>query len=176
MSTSEAKRSWGNLRGGWLTFWITVSCATDMALFGYVQSAMIYPRQMLTMAGSYDQGVFSGVVITKDYLDVLGLNGPSKTNLLSIITAIYDIGCFFGAIIAFTVGERLGRKKTILIGTTTMAVGCILQTSAFSPAHMIVGRIVSGLGNGMCPARKAKKSKLLSIFRHQHRYCARLAD
>lgn len=89
------------------------------------------------------------MVITKDYLDTLNLNGPEKTNLLSIITAIYDIGCFFGAIVAFTIGERLGRKKTILIGTTTMAVGCILQTSAFSPAHMIVGRIVSGVGNGI---------------------------
>lgn len=103
----------------------------------------------MTTAHSYDQGVFSGVVITKDYLDTLNLNGPAKTNLLSIITAIYDIGCFFGAIVAFTIGERLGRKKTILIGTTTMAVGCILQTSAFSPAHMIVGRIISGLGNGI---------------------------
>jgi len=88
-------------------------------------------------------------VISQDYLDVLDLNGPSKTNLLSIVTSIYDIGCFFGAIVAFTIGERLGRKKTIIIGSTIMAVGCILQTSAFSPAQMIVARIVSGVGNGI---------------------------
>lgn len=25
------------LRGGWLTFWVTVACATDMMLFGYDQ-------------------------------------------------------------------------------------------------------------------------------------------
>lgn len=119
------------LKGGWLTFWITLSCSTDMALFGY------------------DQGVFSGVVISQDYLDTLDLNGPSKTNLLAIITSIYDIGCFFGAVVAFTIGERLGRKKTILVGTTVMAVGAVLQVSAFHPAHMIVGRIVGGIGNGM---------------------------
>jgi len=23
------------LRGGWLTFWVTVACTTDMTLFGY---------------------------------------------------------------------------------------------------------------------------------------------
>lgn len=23
------------LKGGWLTFWVTVACATDMTLFGY---------------------------------------------------------------------------------------------------------------------------------------------
>jgi hypothetical protein len=64
------KEPYFGLKGGWLTFWITVSCATDMALFGY------------------DQGVFSGVVITPDYLDTLGLNGSGKTDLLSIITSI----------------------------------------------------------------------------------------
>lgn len=25
------------LRGGWLTFWVTVACGTDMTLFGYDQ-------------------------------------------------------------------------------------------------------------------------------------------
>ena len=25
------------LRGNWLTFWVTVACATDMTLFGYDQ-------------------------------------------------------------------------------------------------------------------------------------------
>jgi MFS family permease len=89
-------------------------------------------------------GVFSGVVISQDYLDTLDLNGPSKTNTLAIITSIYDIGCFLGAIVAFTIGERYGRKNTILIGSAIMTVGAVLQTSAFTIPHMIVGRIVSG--------------------------------
>ncbi|TKA40930.1 hypothetical protein B0A54_07842 [Friedmanniomyces endolithicus] len=38
-------------RGGWLTFWVTVACATDMTLFGY------------------DQGVFGGVIVTDDFLN-----------------------------------------------------------------------------------------------------------
>jgi len=63
--------------------------------------------------------------------------------------AIYDIGCFFGAIGAFIFGDYLGRKKTILIGTTIMSVGAILQCTAYSVPHMIVGRIVAGIGNGM---------------------------
>jgi membrane protein DedA with SNARE-associated domain len=31
------------------------------------------------------------------------------------VAAIYDVGCFIGAIVAFTIGERLGRKKTIIL-------------------------------------------------------------
>ncbi|KAJ5683382.1 hypothetical protein N7462_006547 [Penicillium macrosclerotiorum] len=128
---NQKKEPYFGLTGGWLTFWVTVACATDMSLFGY------------------DQGVFSGVVITKDFLEVHDLVGPTKTKTLSTVTAIYDIGCFIGAIVAFTVGESLGRKASIMVGTTIMAVGTILQASSFSLAQMFVGRIVLGVGNGI---------------------------
>ncbi|KAH8827562.1 general substrate transporter [Flagelloscypha sp. PMI_526] len=117
------------LKGGMLTLWMTIACATDMTLFGY------------------DQGVFGGVVVTQDFLDTLGLNG--KTTMVSTVTAIYDIGCFLGAILAFGLGDKFGRKKSILIGTTIMSVGAVLQATAFSVPHMIVGRIVGGIGNGI---------------------------
>ena len=117
------------MTGSWLTFWVTVACATDMTLFGY------------------DQGVFGGVVVTDDYLNIMGLRNNSS--LLGTVTAIYDIGCFFGAVLAFVIGDPLGRKKSILVGTTIMSIGAILQISAFSVPQMIVGRIVAGIGNGM---------------------------
>lgn len=85
-----------------------------------------------------------GVVVTEDFLVIHGLMGDSKTNLLSTVSAIYTVGCFFGAIIAFSVGERQGRKRCIMIGTTIMAVGTILISSSFSLAQMFVGRIVLG--------------------------------
>ena len=100
----------------------------------------------MTLFG-YDQGVFGGVIITNDFLDTLGIRG--KTTLISTITAIYDIGCFFGAITAMWLGEKLGRKRTILVGTTIMTVGAILQISAYSVPQIIVGRVVAGIGNGI---------------------------
>lgn len=96
-----------------------------------------------TGLGSDFAGVFGGVVVTQDFLDTLDLNGNSKTTLLSTVTAIYDVGCFFGAILAIIVGDRLGRKKSVLVGTTIMSIGAILQISAYSVAQMIVGRSVS---------------------------------
>ncbi|KAL4921117.1 major facilitator superfamily domain-containing protein [Aspergillus aurantiobrunneus] len=122
------------LTGGWLTFWVSVACATDMTLFGY------------------DQGVFSGVVVTPDFLQAHDLVGPTKTKILSTVTAIYDVGCFFGAMLAFTAGERLGRKKTILLGCTITAIGTILKASSYSLAQMFVGRVVLGTGNGLSTA------------------------
>ncbi|OKL56481.1 hypothetical protein UA08_08106 [Talaromyces atroroseus] len=144
----EKKKPYFGLTGGWLTFWVTVACATDMSLFGYDQGVFSKPisiyRENEIQLTIFDTG---GVVISQDYLEVHGLVG--KTTISSTVTAIYDVGCFFGAIIAFTIGEALGRKKSIMIGTTVMAVGTILQASSFSLPQMFVGRIVSGLGNGI---------------------------
>lgn len=116
----------------------------------------------MTLFG-YDQGVFGGVIVTKDFLDTLGLAGPSHTGTVGTVTALYDVGCFFGAVAAFSIGERLGRKKSILVGTTVMSIGAILQISAYSTAQMIVGRIVAGLGNGLntatAPVWQAETSK-----------------
>ncbi|KAH8198780.1 hypothetical protein TruAng_007055 [Truncatella angustata] len=124
-----ARKPYFGLKGAWLTFWVTVACATDMTLFGY------------------DQGVFGGVIVTPDFLDLLGI--ADNATMQSTVTAIYDIGCFLGAISTIWVGERLGRKKTILVGTTIMSIGAILQVAAFGVPQMIVGRIVAGIGNGM---------------------------
>ncbi|KAK6439784.1 hypothetical protein LTR95_004006 [Oleoguttula sp. CCFEE 5521] len=129
MFGSKNGQRYFGFRGGWLTFWVTVACATDMTLFGY------------------DQGVFGGVIVTDDFLETLNIVGD--TSMISTVTALYTIGCFFGAVAAFVIGDILGRKKSIFIGTTIMSVGAILQITAYSVPHMIVGRIVAGIGNGI---------------------------
>ena len=104
-----------------------------------------------------------GVIVTQDFLDTLNLDGPEHTSLLSTVTAIYDVGCFFGAVAAFSLGEKLGRRNSVLVGTTIMSIGAILQISAYSVPQMIVGRIVAGIGNGMntatAPVWQAETSK-----------------
>jgi sugar porter (SP) family MFS transporter len=47
------------------------------------------------------------------------------------------------------VGEQLGRRKSVGLGALISIVGAILQTTAYSRAHLIVGRIVSGFGLGI---------------------------
>ncbi|KAH7119825.1 general substrate transporter [Dendryphion nanum] len=123
------KQPWFGMKGAWLTFWVTVACATDMTLFGY------------------DQGVFGGVIITPDFLDQHKLNG--RTTMISTITAIYDIGCFVGAISVCAIGDPLGRRNCVLLGTAIMSIGAIIQVASFNIPMMFVGRIVAGIGNGI---------------------------
>lgn len=100
-----------------------------------------------TFLPRYDQGVFGGVIVTSDFLDLMGI--ADNASMQSTVTAVYNIGCFVGAVATIWIGERLGRKKTILVGTTVMSIGAILQTAAFNLPMMFVGRIVTGIGNGI---------------------------
>jgi MFS family permease len=66
-----------------------------------------------------------------------------------IAVASYNLGCFFGAILTIFIGNPLGRRRTIFCGCITMTIGALLQCTSYSLPHLIVGRIVTGIGNGM---------------------------
>lgn len=95
-------------------------------------------------------GLLTGSAFTAQFPEIdtnEGSNGSAS--LQGTVVAIYEIGCFFGSILALVFGEKIGRRMTILIGCAILCVGGALQASAYTIPHMIVGRIVAGLGNGM---------------------------
>jgi len=82
----------------------------------------------------------------------MGLTAAEKSTrstVQGITTASYNLGCFFGAIFCIWIGNYLGRRKTIFTGSIIMVIGATLQSCAYSLPHLIVGRIVTGIGNGM---------------------------
>ncbi|KAL8870827.1 MAG: hypothetical protein Q9174_003216 [Haloplaca sp. 1 TL-2023] len=93
----------------------------------------------------YDQGVLGGLNAADEFLSTFGY--PSSA-LLGTINAIYEIGCFCGAISVFLIGEKLGRKKCIYTGAVLQFIGAALQAASYGVPQMIVGRIVCGWGNG----------------------------
>jgi sugar porter (SP) family MFS transporter len=72
----------------------------------------------------------------------------NRSTYQGIAVASYNLGCFLGAVITIFIGNPLGRKRMIFLGTAIMVVGAALQASAFSLEHFIIGRIITGLGNG----------------------------
>ncbi|KAK8190553.1 general substrate transporter [Phyllosticta capitalensis] len=86
-------------------------------------------------------------------IDVNSGTTDAEKNHLSTIQGIsvasYNLGCFVGAVICIWLGNMLGRRWTIFTGSAIMVVGAALQTSAFSLGHFIVGRIITGIGNGL---------------------------
>lgn len=65
------------------------------------------------------------------------------------MTSVYNIGCFIGALSTIVTGDMLGRPRQILLGSSVIAVGAVIQTACWSVPQMYVGRVVAGLGTGM---------------------------
>lgn len=65
------------------------------------------------------------------------------------ITGLYDIGCVLGSILCYFIGERFGRRTMLICGGFIMIIGAAILTSSYTVAQLIVGRIVTGFGNGM---------------------------
>ncbi|KAK3070694.1 hypothetical protein LTR53_010006 [Teratosphaeriaceae sp. CCFEE 6253] len=106
---------------------ISVAAGTVMALFGY------------------EQGVFGGIIVGEDFLEYF--HNPSP-GMQGFVTSVYDLGCFAGAILTLFVGERLGRKRMLLIFTVIMGAGIVVQTSSHNMTQMVYGRFIAGIGNG----------------------------
>ena len=69
-------------------------------------------------------------------------DSPDAT-MIGLIVAIYEVGCFFGAVITAAVGEQLGRRKSIAAGVIVMIIGAVLQATSYSRAQVRLPRCCS---------------------------------
>ncbi|KAI8673163.1 hypothetical protein LRP88_02314 [Fusarium phalaenopsidis] len=121
----------------------------------------------------YDQGVLSALLTLDDFqknlvlmtprddsnplcwLDYPENNEPDPNqctgdpNTQAAAVAVYQIGCFLGAVLILFYGERWGRKSSTFWGSLIMIIGTIMQASAHEYGLFSAGRIVGGIGNGM---------------------------
>ncbi|KAH0400152.1 general substrate transporter, partial [Aureobasidium melanogenum] len=148
-TNSEGVPTYWGRSGRALQMLITTVATTDFLLFGY------------------DQGVMSGIIEGDAFLAMFPQAGYNSS-WQGFIVSIYAVGCLCGAIFILKFGDKLGRRRAIFIGGITMIIGVIIQiccvgTSAGSTAQFIVGRFITGIGNGIntstIPTYQAECSK-----------------
>lgn len=135
-----AKKPFYGLTGTKLNIAIAVVAGTDFALFGY------------------DQGVLGGLLTLGSFLRYFpeinvqnpppGTSPSTASNVQGITVGGYTLGCFFGAVATIWLGNMLGRKRTIMVGSAIMVVGAAIQASSFSLGQLIAARLLTGFGNG----------------------------
>ncbi|TBU39941.1 general substrate transporter [Dichomitus squalens] len=109
----------------------------------------------------YDQGMMGGVNTSPDYVRVMKLGystyeGPSEGYVAHIteptrqggIVSIYYFGTLLGCLMGGVLGDRLGRIKTMILGSIWVLFGAALQCSAQNIAWMCCARIINGIGTG----------------------------
>jgi len=64
-------------------------------------------------------------------------------SIQALVVAIYEIGCLIGSFFIIGYGDKLGRRRAVLVGTLIMLVGTAIQASSTTLAQLIVGRYVA---------------------------------
>ena len=64
------------------------------------------------------------------------------------IVATCTLGALFGALACASIGDILGRRKTVLLAAVLTLIGEVLECSSFGLAQFTVGRFITGLGVG----------------------------
>ncbi|KAK8004562.1 cytochrome c oxidase [Apiospora arundinis] len=104
------------------------------------------------MSFGWDSGVIGGVINLATFRAAYGLGGEkdlATANLQGNIVSVLQAGCFVGAIAAFWLADKIGRRWS-LIGSAAMTLsGVIMQAAASGHLEpMYIGRFISGLGVG----------------------------
>ncbi|KAJ5864118.1 uncharacterized protein N7529_006034 [Penicillium soppii] len=114
----------------------------------------------------YDQGVTGGLLTLDSFVKYFpeintlesyteGWSSAAKSNQSTrqgITVAAYNLGCFAGSIPTIWIGNILGRRKAIFVGSFIMCIGAILQCTSYGLAQLVVGRLVTGFGKHYCLA------------------------
>lgn len=95
----------------------------------------------------YDQGVMSGIIGANNRF-AADFDNPDAA-MQGNITSLYDIGCVLGSILVYFIGDRFGRRTMLMAGGAIMIVGAAILAASDTIAQLIVGRIITGFGNGM---------------------------
>jgi MFS family permease len=88
----------------------------------------------------------SGIITEDNFLSYFPKIDKQERSRLWLF---YEIGCLLRSIFIIGYGDKLGRRRAVLLGSVIMLVGTAIQASSFEIGQLIVGRIVTGAGNGM---------------------------
>jgi len=91
----------------------------------------------------YDQGVISGALP--------GIKETFSLSLLmvQVVTSWVTLGALLGSLVAGELGDRMGRKRTVLVAAASFTLGAVVQYLAVDTAMLVAGRLIVGAGVGM---------------------------
>ncbi|KAI0067207.1 general substrate transporter [Artomyces pyxidatus] len=94
--------------------------------------------------------LFGGIIASVLTFDAFKshFNNPSPS-LTGAVVSTFNGGCFFGALAAGWLNDKLGRKRTVQVGSVIGLWGCAMQTGADNIGTLLAGRIIGGFSIGM---------------------------
>jgi SP family galactose:H+ symporter-like MFS transporter len=113
---------------------------------GRITKWLVGVAAVVMLAGllfGYDQGIIAGALggIESDF-------HPS-TLVIEIITSWVTLGALAGALVAGTLADKVGRRRTVILAAVLFTAGAVIEAAAPDSATLTVGRLVVGFGVGV---------------------------
>lgn len=118
-----------------------------------IYNIRVYVTALVASMGAFIFGydlAFIGTTITLEpFKRDFGLVGASQSEsdeFSANIVSLLQAGCFFGSLAVAPLGERFGRKPSLVIAGIAFCIGSLMQTVSHGlVAPMFVGRAIGGL-------------------------------
>ncbi|KAH8807371.1 general substrate transporter [Xylogone sp. PMI_703] len=125
-----------------------------MEIYGWRSFVLTLTACMAGMLFGMDTGIIGGVIVLPAFTSKYHFNGLSKSDRATLsanIVSFLQLGCTFGAVIAYPFADKYGRRPALIVSAFVALVGIVMQAAASGfLACMYVARIVAGLGAGAC--------------------------
>ncbi|RKL14244.1 hypothetical protein BFJ68_g6637 [Fusarium oxysporum] len=102
----------------------------------------------------YDTGQISAMLLFRDYVDRFAQTDDDGTKywvpaIQGILVSLMSIGCLIGALSGSYTADWYGRRWSLTIFVVIFLLGNVIQiTAMYSWVHMMIGRLIAGLGVG----------------------------
>nr|UJH94420.1 Stl1.1 [Starmerella bombicola] len=105
----------------------------------------------------FSNSVTNGIITTETFLeqfpeiDTVHTHGAiqdQNSTMQGVTIGVYQLGCALGSFICYWLADKIGRQKVIQLIGVVNCIGIVLQVTAFSLAHLAIGRVVMGIGVG----------------------------
>ncbi|KAH8692216.1 general substrate transporter, partial [Talaromyces proteolyticus] len=122
-----------------------------------LRALMVSTASIAFLLFGYDQGVTSGLLTLPSFynmfpeIDTTTTTGAQKSRnatVQGLAVAIYEVGGAFGAVLAFLIGDKIGRLRMVWLGHFILLIGAVLQCASFGLAQLVAARVITGIGIG----------------------------
>ncbi|KAH8128149.1 hypothetical protein ACSS6W_011054 [Trichoderma asperelloides] len=102
----------------------------------------------------YNQGMFSGVLAMPSFKQHMGAYDPLDDNASQTkkgwLTAILELGAWFGTLFSGFMAEAISRKYGIIVACCIFIIGVVVQACSIEAGYSAIlgGRFVTGMGVG----------------------------
>ncbi|BFZ65070.1 hypothetical protein YB2330_006233 [Saitoella coloradoensis] len=128
-----------------------MALAGPSGLRGLIHNRRVFAIAIFASFGGllygYNQGVFSGVLTMPSFGAKMG-SYVTDSGKKGWLTAILELGAYFGALFNGYISDQIGRKRSIIGATIIFCIGVIVQAAAQGPQAVMGGRFITGLGVG----------------------------